>query len=142
MITSAASILFLCLLVVAIAYFLWAIGSKYPIRDPHLVARTIDGRPGVERLSRLSAFGVAVFALIAAVIGTALGDLDSGGMALTIAGAVVGLLFAVRGILGYTPAWRASHPVEPFASLDRRYYSPLCLVVAACFAILVITRLT
>ena len=142
MITAAASILFLCLLVVAIAYFLWAIGSKYPIRDPALVARTIDGRPGFERLSRFGAFGVAVFALISAVIGTALGDLDSGGMALTIAGAVVGLLFAARGILGYTPAWRASHPVEPFASLDRRYYSPLCLVVAACFAILVITRLT
>ena len=142
MTTAAASILFLALLIVAIAYFLWAIGSTYPIRDKALVARAIDGRPGVERLSRAGAFGVAVFALVAAGIGTALGDTESGGLVLTIVGAVVGLLFAVRGVLGYTAGWRAAHPVEPFASLDRRYYSPLCLVVAACFAILVITRLT
>lgn len=142
MTTAAASILFLALLIVAIAYFLWAIGSTYPIRDKALVARAIDGRPGVERLSRAGAFGVAVFAIVAAGIGTALADKDSGGLVLTIAGAVIALLFAVRGVLGYTSGWRVAHPVEPFASLDKRYYSPLCLVVAACFAILVITRLT
>ena len=142
MTTAAASILFLGLLIVAIAYFLWAVGSTYPIRDPALVAHAIDGRVGVDRLSRAGAFGVAVFALVGAGIGTALGDPDSGGLPLTLAGAVMALLFGVRGVLGYTPAWRASHPIEPFATLDRRYYSPLCLVVAACFAILVITRLT
>lgn len=142
MTTAAASILFLCLLIVAIAYFLWAVGSRYPIRDPALLARTVDGRTGVERISRAGAFGVAVFALAAAAVGTALGDTESGGMVLTIAGAIFGLLFALRGVLAYTAGWRASHPVEPFATLDRRYYAPLCLVVALCFAVLVITRLT
>ena len=142
MTTAAASILFLALLIVAIAYFLWAIGSTYPIRDPALVAHAIDGRPGVERLSRAGAFGIAVFALVAAGIGSALGDKQSGGMLLTLAGVVMALLFAARGVLGYTPGWRASHPIEPFATLDKRYYSPLCLVVAACFTILIIARLT
>ena len=50
-----------------------------------------------------------------------------------LAGAGATLVFAGRGIAGYVPAWRARHPREPFASLDRRYYSPLCLLLAAGF---------
>ena len=142
MITAAASILFLCLLTVAIAHFLWAVGSPWPIRDPQLLANTVIGRPGVQRVPRLAALVVALLVLAAAAIGTALGDTESGGLLLTLAGIVLALVFAARGIIGYTPGWRARFPLEPFATLDRRIYSPLCLIVAACFAILVITRLT
>ena len=48
-----------------------------------------------------------------------------------LAGAGAALVFAGRGIAGYASAWRARHPREPFATLDRRYYSPLCLLLAA-----------
>ena len=140
MTTAAASIVFFLLLTVALAHLLWAIGSPWPIRDPQLLARTVIGRPGVDRVPRLAAFAVAVLIMAAASIGTALGDAASGGLPLTLAGVVLALVFAARGIAGYLPAWRARHPVEPFASLDRRYYSPLCLIVAACFVVLVITR--
>jgi hypothetical protein len=142
MTTAAASILFLCLLTVALAHFLWAIGSKWPIRDPELLARTVIGRPGVTRVPRFASFVVAVLVLAAAAIGAALGDPVSGGLPLTLAGIVLMLVFGIRGVLGYIPAWRARFPLEPFATLDRRFYSPLCLVVALCFAVLVATRLT
>lgn len=142
MTTAAASILFLCLLTVSIAHFLWAVGSPWPIRDPELLARTVVGNPNIPRVPRFASFMVAILVLIAAIIGTSLGDEASGGVLLTLAGAGLALVFAVRGILGYTPGWRAKFPLEPFATLDRRVYSPLCLIVAACFAILVITRLT
>ena len=139
--TAAASILFLCLLTVAIAHFLWAIGSKWPIRDPQLLAHTVIGVPGVTRVPRLASFVVAVLVLAAAGIGVALADATSGGLPLTLAGAALTALFAARGVVGFTPAWRKRFSLEPFATLDRRIYSPLCLVVAACFAVLVITRL-
>ena len=142
MTTAAASILFLCLLTVSIAHFLWAIGSKWPIRDPALLAHTVIGAPGVERVPRLAALVVALLVLAAAAIGSALGDKTSGGLLLTLAGIVLTLVFGIRGVLGYTSWWRARHPIEPFATLDRRIYSPLCLIVAVCFAVLVITRLT
>ncbi|HEY0853315.1 MAG TPA: DUF3995 domain-containing protein [Devosia sp.] len=142
MTTAAASILFLCLLTVSIAHFLWAIGSKWPIRDPALLAHTVIGAPGVERVPRLAALVVALLVLAAAAIGSALGDKTSGGLLLTLAGIVLTLVFGIRGVLGYTSWWRARHPVEPFATLDKRIYSPLCLIVAVCFAVLVITRLT
>jgi len=45
-------------------------------------------------------------------------------------------VLAGRGVAGYVPAWRARHPREPFASLDRHYYSPLCLMLAAGFVVL------
>jgi hypothetical protein len=140
MITAAASLLFLCLLTVSLAHFLWAIGSKWPIRDPALLAHAVIGMPGVERVPRLASFAVAVLVLAAAAIGSALGDKTSGGTPLTLAGVVLTLVFGIRGVIGYTAWWRARHPVEPFATLDRRIYSPLCLIVAVCFAILVITR--
>lgn len=142
MTTAAASILFLCLLTVSIAHLLWAFGSPWPIRDPDLLAKTVIGNPNIPRVPRFPSFVVAVLVLIAAIIGTALGDEQSGGLLLTIAGAGLALVFGIRGVLGYTPAWRTRFPLEPFATLDRRIYSPLCLIVAACFAILVITRLT
>ena len=142
MTTAAASILFLCLLTVSIAHFLWAIGSPWPIRDPQLLANTVIGRPDVTRVPRFPSLVVALLVLAAAAIGSALGDKASGGLLLTLAGIVLTLVFGIRGVLGYTAGWRARFPLEPFATLDRRIYSPLCLVVAACFAILVITRLT
>ncbi len=142
MTTAAASILFLCLLTVSLAHFLWAIGSKWPVKDPALLAHTVIGAPGIERVPRFASLVVAILVLAAAAIGSALGDKVSGGLPLTLAGVALTLVFGVRGILGYTSWWRARHPIEPFAMLDRRIYSPLCLIVAACFATLVITRLT
>lgn len=142
MTTAAASIVFLCLLTVALAHFLWAVGSKWPVRDPHLLARTVIGKPGIERVPRLASLVVSLLLLGAAAIGAALADPLSGGLLLTICGAVLALVFGLRGLAGYTAAWRARFPLEPFATLDRRIYSPLCLVVALCFAVLVVMRLT
>lgn len=140
MITAAGSIVFFCLLMVAIAHFMWAVGSPWPIRDPQLLANTVIGSPGMTRVPKLASLVVAILVLGAASIGAALGDADSGGLPLTLAGAAQAALFAARGIVGYLPAWRARHPIEPFASLDKRYYSPLCLIVAVCFLVLVVTR--
>lgn len=140
MTTGAASIIFLALLTVSIAHFLWSVGSPWPIRDPELLSRTVVGNPNIKRVPRLASFVVAVLVLIAAIIGVSLADRQSGGILLTLAGVGLALIFGARGIIGYLPAWRARFSLEPFATLDRRIYSPLCLVVAACYLILVISR--
>lgn len=142
MTTAAASILFFCLITVAMAHFLWSIGSKWPVRDPVLLAHTVIGMEGVDRVPRLASFGVSLAVLFAAAMGAALADKASGGVLLTGIGTILGLVFLARGALGYTAGWRKRHPLEPFATLDRRIYSPLCLIVAACFLILVVMRLT
>ena len=53
----------------------------------------------------------------------------------------VALVFLGRGIAGFTPAWRRLTPEQPFATLDVRYYSPLCLAIGTGFAALAIKEL-
>jgi len=50
----------------------------------------------------------------------------------------VGLVFLGRGIAGFTPAWRRLTPEMPFANLDMRYYSPLCLLIGVGFVVLAV----
>lgn len=136
-----ASIVFVILLAVALAHLLWAIGSRWPIKDPELLARTVIGRPGVTRVPRLASLVVGVLTLTAGVFALSLADHDAGDWWLTATGVVLAAVFLGRGALGYTAGWRAQFPLEPFASKDRRVYSPLCLIVGAGFLILVIMRL-
>lgn len=45
-------------------------------------------------------------------------------------------VFLLRGIAGFTPWMAKRHSAEPFASYDRKYYSPLCLALGTGFLIL------
>ena len=53
-----------------------------------------------------------------------------------LAGAGIAPVFLARGVAGYTPAWRRLQSAEPFATLDRRYYAPLCLALGTGFLII------
>ena len=111
-----AAIIFVLLLAIAIAHFMWSMGASWPIRDKALLAQTVIGRPGVTRVPRLMSLVIAILVLAAGTIGLAIADKTSGGIWLTLAG-------------------------EPFATLDRRNYSPLSLLIGAGFLLLVAMRL-
>jgi hypothetical protein len=136
-----AAIVFVALLVVALAQFLWAIGSSWPIRDPLLLARAVVGKPGLARVPRLPALLVGAVALGSGVCALALADPTAGGPMFTLFGALLAGTFLARGVLGYTPTWRELRPEEPYATLDRKNYSPLNLAIGIGFAALVILRL-
>ena len=70
-----------------------------------------------------------------------LADKAGGGLPLTLAGTALAALFLARGVVGYTPRWRKVFTEEPFATLDRKNYSPLCLAIGIGFVILVVLRL-
>ena len=138
----AISILtFVPLLVVAFAHLLWALGTAWPLQSEELLAQTVVGSPGVKRMpNRFLTLLVAIGLFIVALSAMALAD-PGGGVPRTVIGAIFALIFVGRGVLGYTSWWRARHPTEPFATLDRRNYSPLCLWIGAGFLILVLMRL-
>ena len=136
------SLTFVPLLVVSVAHLLWALGYTWPIRNETLLAQTVIGTPGVTRMpNRLLVLVVAVLVFAAGIIALSLADHDSGGLGLTLLGTLLAIIFIARGVLGYTAGWRARFPTEPFATLDRRNYSPLCLWIGAGFLILVAMRL-
>jgi hypothetical protein len=137
-----AALVFIPLLAVAIAHFVWSFGGTWPLRSRELLMNAVYGRPGTQRLPpRLLTFLVAVAILAAGVVALSLADDTAGGLWLDLLGIALGILFIARGIAGYTPRWRAVFSGEPFATLDRRNYSPLALGLGVGFFILVLMRL-
>jgi hypothetical protein len=137
-----AAFMFIPLLAVSFAHLLWSLGRTWPIREEKLLAQTVVGTAGVERMPpRLASFAVAVATLAAGVIALALADHTSGGGALTLLGLPLAAVFLARGFAGYTSWWAQKTPEPNFRLNDRRVYSPLCLFLGAGFAILVIMRL-
>jgi hypothetical protein len=135
------SLTFLPLFTVAFAHYLWAFGNTWPIRSETLLAQTVVGRPGITKMpNRFVTFLVATALLVFGVIALSLADPVAGGLGLTVLGMLLALVFIARGVLGYTPGWRARFPTEPFASLDRKNYSPLCFWIGAGFLVLVLMR--
>lgn len=137
-----SALLFVPLLAIAMAHLIWALGRTWPIRDERLLVRTVAGFRDAQRMPpKLMSLGVAIACLAAGIVGLALADRDSGGAGLTALGVLLALVFLGRGALGYTRWWARQTPEEPFRTLDRKNYSPLCLALGLGFLVLVLMRL-
>lgn len=139
MISGIASLVFIPLLAIAGAHLIWAFGGSYPARTPELLARTVIGIKGRNRVPRLASALIAVAILAAGIVALSLADPAPGVPMLGI-GIVLALVFLGRGVIGYTRSWQARTPVEPFRSMDRKFYSPLCLAIGAGFVFLIVWR--
>ena len=108
-----------------------------------LLAHTVIGRPGIDRLPRLPTFVFAVIMLAAGVVALALADKTGGGLPLSLAGVAFAALFLARGVAGYTPQWATRMPLEPFRTAQPQ--APIrrsACSLGAGFVVLVILRLT
>ncbi len=125
---------------IAAAHAWWAMGGIWPATDAATLARGVvgDGRTrmppaGLTVVVALALVAVAVWPLLlAGVLASPLPRVLVVGV-----GAAIGAVFLLRGFAGYSSAWRRRFRVEPFATRDVRYFSPLCLVLAAGYAALV-----
>lgn len=135
-----SSFMFIALFAISIAHILWGFGRTWPIRNEKLLAQTVVGTPGVERVPRLPSLAVGIFAIAAGIFTLALADHDSGGALMDIAGIGLALLFLARGIAGYTAWWAGQTPEPSFRFNDRRVYSPLCLFLGVGYLVLVLLR--
>ncbi len=138
-----SSFMFIALFAVSIAHFLWSFGRTWPIREEKLLAQTVVGTAGIERMPpRPASFAVGLFTIAAGIFALALADHDSGGDWLNIIGLGLALLFLARGIVGYTSWWASVTPEPNFRLNDRRVYSPLCLFLGLGYVALVYFRYT
>jgi hypothetical protein len=135
-----AAVLTLVLAAIAALHAYWGFGGVWPGRDAADCARRTGGFRGARTMPGPAAcFAVAAALVVAALIPIFLAGRF--GMLATLAGLAVALVFLGRGVAGFSPAWRRLTPEEPFATLDVRYYSPLCLAIGAGFAALAIKEL-
>ena len=132
------------LAIVALVHLFWAFGGKWPGKDDLSLARTVVGTNGIEKMPpRWITFIVAILIVLAAL--WPFGWLhwketflpkwfwSLGMMGLT-------LIFVARGIAGYVPAIKQQNSEQPFARLDARYYSPLCLVLGSLFGAMLLMK--
>lgn len=135
-----AVILAAILVVLAALHAYWGLGGLWPGTDEVSCARAVVGFRGVKEMPpSASAFAVAACLVIAAVWALALGNLMTlplSGTPVALVGLLIALVFLGRGIAGFAPAWRRLACEQPFASLDVRYYSPLCIAIGLGLALL------
>lgn len=138
---SAAALLLASLLaLLAGLHVYWGFGGVWPGTDHKSCARAVAGFRGIDRMPPpAAAFAVAAALLAAALVAPALAGVIilplPFGLVL-LAGVAAAAVFLGRGIAGFTPAWRKLTPEMPFARNDRRWFSPLSLLIGAGFATL------
>ncbi len=136
-----AALVFMPLLAIALANFLWTFGAIWPIRSRELLAKAIIGTPGATRVPRLRALFTALFCFGIGVLALSLGDHDAGGLPLTLSALPAAAPFLVRGALPYTARWQQEHSEPAFARSDRRVYGPICLFIGAGLLLMMVLRL-
>jgi len=139
-VTLLASILAAVLLAIGALHAYWGFGGVWPGVDGADCARRIAGFRGIKAMPGPGAsFSVAALIALAGLMPLVLVHPTGPTLGLLAAVAATGiaLVFLGRGIAGFTPAWRRLTPEMPFARYDVRYYSPLCLAIAAGFIVLI-----
>lgn len=135
----AATILF----VIAVFHIYWAFGGVWPGKDEASAARTVAGFEGMTKMPPpAAAIAVALAVSVAALLALALAGTISLPMPdwlVRLASWGAAAVFISRGIAGYMPAWRRLTPEQPFATLDKRLYSPLCMLLGLCFVVLLLS---
>lgn len=132
------------LLALAGLHAYWARGGLWPGKsEAELVDLVIGEIYRTQMPPARATWLVALSLTLAAVDAFLLALPTSGLFERIVVWAGVGLtgVFGLRGIAGYTPFWRAAHPAAAFAWMDKRVYSPLCILLAEGFFALVSDRL-
>jgi hypothetical protein len=127
---------------IAALHAAWAARIWWPVRDEASLARTIAGFRGIERMPDILpslAVTTVLFAcmLLAADMSVAPGLTKLPHMLIAVATAGASMVFLARGLAGFTSFWARLTPEQPFRTLDRRYYSPLCILIGIGLATLV-----
>lgn len=133
----------LILTATAIVHIAWGFGALWPAKDKQTLINTVIGGKGMTQMpgfwltmSVAAGIGAAgIFALWGAqVITLPLPEW----MRLTSL-IVLTAIFLLRGISCYLPFGPLQNSVEPFRTLDKRYYSPLILMIGAGYLAILLT---
>jgi nicotinamide riboside transporter PnuC len=123
-----ALLLFVGIGAIAVIHVLWGLGYNWPEANEEALARSVVGDGRRRMPSAWQCYAVAAALAVLAVWPFVLlgRDEEPWAQAVTFIGAGI---FMARCVAGYTPTWRMHFRDEPFATRNRRYYSPYCLLM-------------
>ena len=131
-----AFLLFIGVAAIAVVHAMWGLGSHWPAENEEVLARSVVGDGRRRMPPSWQCWAVAVILAVMAlwpfyVLGRA-----SSPEILSITYVIAGV-FVARGVAGYSARWRSYFVHEPFATYNRRYYSPYCLLLGVGYIALV-----
>ena len=130
-----AVITFLVLAGIAALHVYWGFGGLWPAQTDRDLIDTVIGDARFKAMPpRNVTLAVAMAVFVAAITALWAGGVlgDSGWLAGLFAFGA-GLVFLMRGVVGFFFEKVAWTPVEPFATLNLWLYSPLCLAIGIAF---------
>ena len=138
--------MFTLLTSIAALHIAWGFGVVWPAKNEKQLVSWVVGAKGMQKMPSLSqcllaGSGIFGFGVVALLVGNAI-QTPLPPKFVTALGALTAFVFAGRGIAGYFPQWRRRFPQQPFATFDQYSFAPLCLVLAAGYAVLVFFRIT
>ncbi len=121
---------------IAVVHVVWGLGSHWPEESEEALARSVVGDGRRRMPPPWQCFLVAlVLAVMALWPWYVLGRIAEPAV---LAGTyMIAGIFVARGIAGFSHRWKAHFTVEPFATRNRRYYSPYCLLLGVGYIALV-----
>ncbi len=135
MLTVIAILIFLVLGGIAGLHAYWALGGLWPCRDEATLVRTVVGTKHRSTMPPAwLSLVVAALIFAAALLPLFATPVLSGALPsmLVYSGlTVLAAIFVARGLAAFTGAFHRRHGTEPFMTLDRRIYGPLCLLIGA-----------
>ncbi|MFV8754417.1 DUF3995 domain-containing protein [Nannocystaceae bacterium ST9] len=138
----AAALVAACLLVLAFIHVYWGLGGAWPARTRAELGPMVVGTPprDANAMPDLAACLIVAGLLITAatlIVGARLHAEPS--WIWRVGSAGVGVVLALRGVGGYFDArLRPATREQPFFALNRRIYSPLCLVLASLITLVLV----
>jgi hypothetical protein len=141
-----ALFLSIVLLLIAGLHAFWGLRGVWPAQDERSLALMVVGTKDIERMPS----SIACFVVAAILIGSAIWPfviieaiVPPWPRWLSLTGSIaLCAVFLGRGGISFIPALRWLAPEEPFATLDRRFYGPLCMIIGLLFTILVMRHWT
>jgi hypothetical protein len=116
---------------VAAIHFYWALGGLWPGHDPRSLAAAVIGDPRLDRLPPARVTYAVATALALAAAWPVVAPMLPWPALARLGSLLLAAVFLARGVAGYAPFFQRRHRLQPFAKLNSRFYSPLCLVLGA-----------
>uniref|UniRef100_UPI0040482795 DUF3995 domain-containing protein n=1 Tax=Yoonia sp. TaxID=2212373 RepID=UPI0040482795 len=109
----------------SLVHALWGFGIWFPIRDEERLVRYVVGAGGATRMPGPIPCALVALGLFIVICALITQPSWLGNLVLWISAPV----FLFRGVLAWVPMWRRMTPQEPFATLDRYVYGPVCIAL-------------
>ena len=137
-----AIIFFIVLLMIAILHLIWANGFYWPAKDEYSLVKMVVGEPSMRSMpSKKLAFFIAIAIFIAAIFSLWGGNIITLPLPLWIREFglfILAFAFGTRGLATFLIAKQLGERTEPYKTLDRIFYSPLCLIISIGYIIFLV----